>query len=425
MIESTPLGVLFAILGGLLLLSAFFSGTETALMTLNRYRLRHLARSGHRGARITERLLRRPDRLIGCILLGNNLVNIAAASLTTLLSLRLGGESAVAAGTLILTVVILIFAEVAPKTMAALYPQRLALPAAFIYWPLLKLTYPIVWTLNLIANGVLRLLGIRPPSGADDALSSEELKTVVAEAGAMIPRRHQRMLLSILDLEKIAVDDVMVPRAEVEGVDLADPWEEVVQDVRDSRHSWLPVWRDDIDNIIGLLHVRTVIAQLTTGRLDEQALIARLDDPYFIPEGTSLNKQLVNFQRSRLRIALVVDEYGDVQGLVTMEDILREIVGELGTEQTVPDDQVTREADDCYLVSAAMSLRTLNRLMNWRFPTDGPRTLNGLILERLETIPPSGSTFELVGYPVEIVDTAEHSIRTVRVRAEPGDAHIP
>ena len=208
MIESTPLGVLFAILGGLLLLSAFFSGTETALMTLNRYRLRHLARSGHRGARITERLLRRPDRLIGCILLGNNLVNIAAASLTTLLSLRLGGESAVAAGTLILTVVILIFAEVAPKTMAALYPQRLALPAAFIYWPLLKLTYPIVWTLNLIANGVLRLLGIRPPSGADDALSSEELKTVVAEAGAMIPRRHQRMLISILDPYKLRRGDV-------------------------------------------------------------------------------------------------------------------------------------------------------------------------------------------------------------------------
>lgn len=425
MIESTPLGALFAILGGLLLLSAFFSGTETALMSLNRYRLRHLARSGHRGARIAERLLRRPDRLIGCILLGNNLVNIAAASLTTLLSLRLGGESAVAAGTLILTVVILIFAEVAPKTMAALHPQRLALPAAYIYWPLLKLTYPIVWTLNLVANGVLRVLGLRPAPGASDALSSEELKTVVAEAGAMIPRRHQRMLISILDLEKLAVDDVMVPRAEVEGVDLADPWEEVVEAVRDSRHSWLPVWRDDIDNVLGLLHVRTVIAQLTTGRLDEQGLLARLDDPYFIPEGTSLNKQLVNFQRSRLRIALVVDEYGDVQGLVTMEDILREIVGELGTEQTVPDDQVTRETDDSYLVSAAMSLRTLNRLMNWHFPTDGPRTLNGLILERLETIPPSGSTFELAGYPVEIVDTAEHSIRTVRVRAEPGDVQVP
>jgi Mg2+/Co2+ transporter CorB len=405
---------MLGIICGLLVLSAFFSSTETALMSLNRYRLRHLARQGHRGARLTERLLRRPDRLIGVILLGNNLTNIAAASLTTLVSLRIGGEAAVAAGTLILTVVVLIFAEVAPKTAAARNPQRLALPAAFIYYPLLKVAYPVVWLLNLLANGILRLLGLRDDTQGS-ALSSEELKTVVAEAGAMIPSRHRNMLLSILDLEKMTVDDVMVPRADIVGLDLSDPWEEVLAELYASRPSRLCVWQDDVDNLLGLLNLRTIMADLAANRLDEQTLRARLQEPQFVPEGSSLNRQMVKFQRSGQRLALVVDEYGDIQGLISIEDILREIVGELGTEGMPASAQITRAPDGSCLVNAALPIRALNRLQNWQLPVDGPRTLNGLILERLERIPEAGTVLELDGYRVEITETSENAVRTVRI----------
>ena len=414
MSDTVPLGLMLGIICGLLVLSAFFSSTETALMSLNRYRLRHLARQGHRGARLTERLLRRPDRLIGVILLGNNLTNIAAASLTTLVSLRIGGEAAVAAGTLILTVVVLIFAEVAPKTAAARNPQRLALPAAFIYYPLLKVAYPVVWLLNLLANGILRLLGLRDDTQGS-ALSSEELKTVVAEAGAMIPSRHRNMLLSILDLEKMTVDDVMVPRADIVGLDLSDPWEEVLAELYASRHSRLCVWQDDVDNLLGLLNLRTIMADLAANRLDEQTLRARLQEPQFVPEGSSLNRQMVKFQRSGQRLALVVDEYGDIQGLISIEDILREIVGELGTEGMPASAQITRAPDGSCLVNAALPIRALNRLQNWQLPVDGPRTLNGLILERLERIPEAGTVLELDGYRVEITETSENAVRTVRI----------
>lgn len=417
MIQDVPLGLLFAIIAGLLLLSAFFSSTETALMSINRYRLRHLARQGHRGARLAETLLRRPDRLIGVILLGNNLVNIAAASLTTLVSLRIGGESAVAAGTLILTVVILIFAEVAPKTLAATHPQRIALPAAFIYYPLLKLTYPVVWLLNLLANGVLWALGLRNQDPQGSALSTEELKTVVAEAGALIPRRHQSMLLSILDLEKLTVDDVMVPRAEIEGIDLADPWEEVLAHLYSSRHSRLAVWDSDIDNLLGLLNLRRITADLAANRLDLATLKARVSEAQFVPEGSPLNRQLVEFQRTGQRLAMVVDEYGDIQGLVSIEDILREIVGELGTEGTPVSTQITREGEGQFLVNAALPIRALNRRLGWQLPVDGPRTLNGLILERLERIPETGTVLELDGYEVEVAETGENAVRSVRIRA--------
>jgi Mg2+/Co2+ transporter CorB len=413
--DTVPLGLMLGIICGLLALSAFFSSTETALMSLNRYRLRHLARQGHRGARLTERLLRRPDRLIGVILLGNNLTNIAAASLTTLVSLRIGGDAAVAAGTLILTVVVLIFAEVAPKTAAARNPQRLALSAAFIYYPLLKVAYPVVWMLNLLANGILRVLGLRDEAQGS-ALSSEELKTVVAEAGAMIPSRHRNMLLSVLDLENMTVDDVMVPRADIVGLDLSDPWEEVLAELYASPHSRLCVWQDDVDNLLGLLNLRAITADLAANRLDEPTLRARLQEPQFVPEGSSLNRQMVEFQRSGQRLALVVDEYGDIQGLISIEDILREIVGELGTEGLPASAQITRTPDGSCLVNAALPIRALNRLQNWQLPVDGPRTLNGLILERLERIPEAGTVLELDGYRVEITDTGENAVRTVRIQ---------
>jgi Mg2+/Co2+ transporter CorB len=408
----------------LLVLSAFFSATETALMSLNRYRLRHQARSGHRGARVAEWLLQRPDRLIGLILLGNNTVNITAAALVTILAQRLGGQGAVLVATFMLTVVILIFCEVAPKTIGALSPARIALPAALIYYPLLKVTYPIVWVLNLFANALLRLLGVRPDQIASHSLSAEELRTVVAEAGVMVPRPHQRMLISILDLDAITVDDIMVPRQEIVGLDLDRTWEENLAVIQTSQHNRLPVYREYIDNIIGVTRVRDLLPELARGELTQALLLERIREPYFVPEGTPLTKQLLNFQQHRRRSAFVVDEYGDVQGLITTQDIVNELVGELDHDSTALDIGVTKESERSYVVDASANVRQLNRVMNWNLPTDGPKTLNGLIVEQLETIPESGTGVTVADYPIEILDTSEHGIKRVRVFT-PGSARPP
>jgi magnesium and cobalt exporter, CNNM family len=412
--EDVPLGVQLGLLFLLLLLSAFFSGSETALMSLNRYRLRHKARQGHRGARLAEALLKRPDRLIGLILLGNNLVNFSAASLVAIIAFELGGEPAVALGTLILTFVVLIFSEAAPKTLAAIHPERLAYPAAMIYYPLLKITYPIVWLTNACSNLVLYLFGVRSGQEGLQALTREELRTLVHEAGSRISSRYQKMLLSILDLEKVTVDDVMVPHNEIVGIDLSDPIAEIEAVVRDSEHSRLPVYRDDIDNVVGVLHLRK-LANLAVQSFDEQSLIALLDEPYFVPEGTPLSTQLVQFQRRRLRIALVVDEYGDIQGIVTLEDILEEIVGEFTTDPADEVADVVREGDAAWLVDGAANIRELNRSQGWDLPTDGPKTVNGLIVELLETIPPPATCLKVEGYPIEIVASDENRVRTVRI----------
>ena len=424
MSDQAPVGLLVIVIIVLLVLSAFFSATETALMSLNRYRLRHLARSGHRAARVAERLLQRPDRLIGLILLGNNTVNLTAAALVTILAQRLGGQGAILAATFVLTIVVLIFGEVAPKTIAALNPARIALPAALIYYPLLKITYPIVWLVNLFANGLLRLLGVRPDQIASHSLSAEELRTVVAEAGVMVPRRHQRMLLSILDLDAVTVEDIMVPRQEIVGLDLDRSWEHNLGVIQMSAHDRLPVYREYIDNIIGVTRVRDLLPELARGELTQTLLLERIREPYFVPEGTPLNKQLLNFQQHRRRSAFVVDEYGDVQGLITTQDIVNELVGELDRDSSAENLGVTKESDLSYVVDASANVRQLNRVMNWNLPTDGPKTLNGLIVEQLETIPESGTGVTVADYPIEILDTSEHGIKRVRVFA-PGSAPPP
>jgi len=412
LLDTAPVGMLVGLVVVLIVLSAFFSATETALMSLNRYRLRHQARAGNRAARIAERLLQRPDRLIGVILLGNTGTNIAAAALVTFIALRVGGERAIFASTLALTVIVLIFAEVAPKTLAALNPPRYALPSAPIYYVLLKIVYPVVWVLNLITNGLLRLLGVRADKIASHSLSADELRTIVAEAGVMVPRRHQRMLLSILDLDAIRVDDVMVPRQEVIGLDLDRDWLDNLGIIQTSQHDRLPVYRGDIDNIVGVTRVRDLLPELVRGELTQAILLERIREPNFVPEGTPLNKQLLNFQQTRRRSAFVVDEYGDVQGLITTQDILREIVGELASAGDIG---VTKESDRSYVVDASANVRQLNRVMNWNLPTDGPKTLNGLIVEQLETIPESGTGVTVADYPIEILDASEHGIKTVRV----------
>ncbi|MGM0411770.1 MAG: HlyC/CorC family transporter [Pseudomonadota bacterium] len=413
--DSIPTWLLFVSLGLLIVLSGFFSSSETGLISLNRYRLRHLADEGHAGARRADRLLQRPDRLIGVILLGNNFVNILASSVATIIAIRLMGQAGIAVATGLLTLVILIFAEVTPKTLAALHPERIAFPASWVLGPLLRLLYPLVWVVNAISNNLLRLLRVSPESSGDQPLSREELRTVVNEAGAMIPQRHQRMLLSILDLEKVTVEDIMIPRNEMVGVDLDEPWEAILERISRSHHTRLPVYEGGPENIVGILHLRNIAHRLAVGELDPEGLRRLVRDPYFVPEATPLHTQLLNFQRERRRIGLVVDEYGDIRGLVTLEDILEEIVGEFTTDPGETMQEVHPQEDGSFLVEGSAYVRDLNRLMQWELPTDGPKTLNGLILEHMETIPEPGTSFRLAGYPVEIVHVGTSAVRTVKI----------
>ncbi len=412
--EDIPLAALIGLLVALLLLSAFFSGTETALMSLNRYRLRHKSRQGHRGAILAERLLQRPDRIIGLILLGNNLVNNITAALVAVFAMKIGGQAAVAIGTFVVTLLILIFAEAAPKTLAALHPEKVAYPASYIYYPLLKIVYPFVWLTNTAASGVLFLFGVRTGETELQALTREELRTLVHEAGSRISGRYQQMLLSILDLGQVTVDDVMVPHNEIVGLNLEDDTGVINAIIRGSEHTRLPVYRDNIDQVIGVLHLRR-LANLSERTVDKKKIEELVDEPYFVPEGTPLSTQLVQFQKRRMRIALVVDEYGDIQGVVTLEDILEEIVGEFTTDPSDDIADVVSEGEDIYLVDGTTNIRELNRAQKWDLPTDGPKTINGLILELLETIPEPSTCLEIEGYPVEIVSTDDNRIRSVRI----------
>ncbi|WP_440996971.1 HlyC/CorC family transporter [Arhodomonas sp. SL1] len=414
--EGIPLSALFIALAVSLVLSGCFSGSETALMTLNRYRLRHLADEGRRGARIAERLLERPDRLIGVILIGNNLVNILAAQIATVIALRLGGESAIAIATGGLTLAILIFSEVTPKTLAALHPERVAFPASYALSPLLRALYPVVWLINLIANGLLRTVGVHPVDGKDSTISREELRTVVNEAGAMIPRRHQRMLTNILDLEKATVEDIMIPRNEIVGIDLEQDWETILEHIANTEYTRMPVYRGAVDEVEGILHIRRILTSLLDGALTRESLIAEMDAPYFVPEATPLHVQLMNFQARRRRIALVVDEYGDIMGLITLEDLLEEIVGEFTTDPAEMIRDVHPQADGSFLAEGSASVRELNRTLGSEIPTTGPKTLNGLILEQLETIPEPGTSFQLHGYPVTIIQTQGNRVKLARIQ---------
>jgi Mg2+/Co2+ transporter CorB len=407
--------MLFGILAFLIVLSAFFSGSETGLMTLNRYRLRHLVRARHRGAVRAQKLLERPDRLIGLILLGNNFVNILASTLTAVIAFRIAGEAGLVVGAALLTLIILIFAEVTPKTLAALHPERVAFPAAFVYGPLLWLLYPFVWAVNIIANSMLRVIGVRPEQGETNTLSQEELRTVVLEAGAMIPKRHQDMLLNIIDLEKVTVEDIMVPRKEISGIDLDEDWNTIMRQIISSQYTRLPVYRGSIDNVIGFIHLRKILSLIKLDELDKDALEKSIREPLFIPENTPLNRQLLNFQRERRRVGLVVDEYGDIQGLVTLEDILEEVVGEFTTDPSTFSKDIMPQEDGSYLVNGTVTIRELNRTLHMDLPTDGPKTLNGIVLEYLEDIPQPATSLLLSGYPVDIVQTQGTLVKTLRL----------
>lgn len=385
-------------------------------MALNRYRLRHMAKSGSRGARFAEKLLERPDRLIGMILLGNIAVHSASSAIVTYITLKLFGETWIAATTGVLTIIILIFGEIAPKTLSALHPERVAIPSSYIYMPLQWLVYPVVWVINLLSNGLLRLLGVSPEEAAAHSLSAEELRSVVAEAGAMIPERHQRMLLSILDLERATVEDIMVPRNEIIGIDVSEPWDKLREQFVNSQHTRLPVYMGSIDDLRGVVHLRNTVKLVAENQLNSDSLLQLAREPYFIPEGTPLNQQLLNFQNQKRRIGFVVDEYGDIQGLVTLEDILEEVVGEFTSDPATRVKNVYMEADGSVRVTGAVTLRSLNRSMSWKLPTAGPKTVNGLVLEHAEDIPKPGRTITIKDYVIEITEVRGNGVKSARIR---------
>jgi len=414
---STP--QILALLFVLLLVFAAFNAAEFGIMAINRYRLRHLSRSGHVAARITQKLLETPERVIGLILLVMTLLNSAIVAIATMLAVRLWGDDwGVMIATAVVSIVMLVFAEAAPKTLGALYPEKVAFPSAFVLQPLLKIAYPLVVATAWASNGFLKLLGINTKAHGNEALSPEELRSVVNEAGTILPRRHQKMLLSILDLEKVSVDDIMVPRNDIVGIDLHLPRDEVMPLLLNAQHTRLVVYRHDINNVEGFLHARDAMRLMNEKEWDEQNLKDILRPAYFVPQGTSLTTQLLNFQRQKRRIGLVVDEYGDIKGLVTLEDILEEIVGEFTTDiASQVDKDILQEQADHFLVDGAASIRDLNRSMHWQLPTDGPKTLNGLILEHLETLPAAGTCLRLHGYPMEVMQLKDNMIKSVKVYA--------
>lgn len=411
-------GALWGAILSMIVLSAYFSGSETAMMALNRYRLKHLANEGHGGAMRAAKLLERPDRLLGVILIGNNLVNFSAASIATLLALEIFGEAGIAIAPIVCTIVFLIFAEVAPKTIAAAFPEKVALPSSYILQFLLWLLYPIVWLVNGFANSMLYMFGIRHDEVGEDNLTPEELRTVVYE-GSQIAAHPQNMMLGILDLENVTVDDIMVPRTDIFGIDIEDDIDEILNQIRSSQHTRLPVFKENIDKVIGMLHLRNAAKFLTQEELTKAALLQATEEPYFVPENTPLQLQLFNFQQAKERIGLVVDEYGDIQGIVTIEDILEEIVGEFTTDLADTNVDIHPQEDGSYLIDGGTHIRMINRQLNWTLPQDGPKTLNGLIIEHLETIPESNICIRFDKYRIEIIQIQDNMIRTAKVSEAP------
>ncbi|WP_100640030.1 HlyC/CorC family transporter [Marinobacter salexigens] len=413
--DGTSLTALSIILVGLILLSAFFSSSETGMMSLNKYRLKHMAKTGHRGAKRAQKLLQRTDQLIGIILIGNNFVNILASSIATVIAIRIWGDAGIAIATLLLTIVILIFAEVTPKTLAALFPEKIAFPASYILGPLLKILYPIVWAVNLFTGAILRILRISPTDAASDHLSREELRTLVNEAGALIPTKHKDMLVSILDLEKVTVNDIMVPRNEISGIDLDDDTDTILRQLRNSQHTRLPVFTGDINNIQGILHLRSAAKLLQQDEISKAMILQLCQEPYFVPESTPLNTQLINFQKGKRRFGIVVDEYGDVLGLATLEDILEEIVGEFTTDYAAASPDIIPQEDGTFIVDGTASVRSINKSLGWKLPIDGPKTLNGLITETLENIPDTNVCLKVDGHRVEVLQIKDNVVKAAIV----------
>ena len=413
-----PLTAQLAVLAALLLVSGFFSIAETSMMAINRYRLRAMARLGNRAAQRAAALLARTDRLLGVILLGNNLVNSAASVLAGAIAIELLGQSqiALAVATGVITFLIVVFSEITPKVIGATFPEKIALPLAYALGPLLRLLYPAVWFVNLFSSAFLALLRVKPQSaGEPQRLSQEELRSLVLEHSHIIPKKHASILVNLFDLDRITVEDVMTPRAQIEAIDLEAPAEELIRHIATSYHTRLPVYRGELGELVGILHLRRAVSLLREGELDKRALEELLAAPYYVPAETPALAQLQYFQENRQRLALVVDEYGELQGLLTLEDIIEEIIGEFTTTAPVKASGYAWDEDGSVLVEGASSLRELNRKLGLELPLEGPKTLNGLILEHLQDIPEAEVSVKINGVPIEIVQTQDRVVKMVRL----------
>lgn len=399
----------------LILLAAFFSLAETGLMATNRYRLRHKARMKKSYAVVLIKLLKRPDRVLGAVLIGSTFANILASSLTTLIAFHFWGDKGALLAAIVLTLIILIFAEIAPKTLAAFYPDQVARWVTYPIHFLQKILYPLVWLANVVTNGLLRLLRVRVTSSAIEPLSREELRSIVYDTTGKISRQYQNMLLSILDLNKLTVDDVMIPPHEIIGVNIEHSWERIVEQIKKSYQDAIPVYNDNINQVLGILNVHDILhILLDEKKLNKDILQQYLQKPYFVPEGTSLYTQMGYFQQSKDKVALVVDEYGEVQGLLTLDDILEEIVGDF-TSSISPSKRIQKQPDESYFVDGALTVREFNRVSGWELPLRGPRTINGLIIEYLEALPHSGTAVLIADYPIEILQVKENRVKLARI----------
>ncbi|MEX6160574.1 HlyC/CorC family transporter [Proteus mirabilis] len=416
--EHVSTTTLIIILIGIIFASAYFSGTETSMMTINRYRLRHAAKQGNRSAKRVEKLLQRPDRLISLVLIGNNLINIVASALATIVGMRLYGDAGVAIATGVLTFVILIFAEVLPKSIAALYPERFAYPSSVLLSPLQKIMLPVVWFFNQITLVFMRIFGIKSPVIQGNAVSKEELRTIVNESKSKLSQRNQNMLISILDLEKVTIGDIMVPRNEIFGIDVNDEWKSIVRQLTHSPHGRIVLYRDTLDDVIGMLRVREAYRLMTEKKeFTKQILIKAADKIYFIPESTPLSLQLVNFQRNNEKAGIVVDEYGEIQGLVTVEDILEEIVGDFTTSMSPSlAEEVIPQKDGSLLVDGTTNIRDINKAFACHLPENEARTINGVIIEELGDLPVVGAKITIDGYEFEVLEVQDNVIKKALIR---------
>jgi Mg2+/Co2+ transporter CorB len=423
-LDDAPSSALLFALLFLLVIIAFSSGTEVAMLSVNRYRIKHRAQQGQKTAKVLESLLAKPDDWLGANLVILAAASVFASSIATILAQRTGYEWAIPVTGFVLTVVVIVFCELTPKIYSATYPEVVALGAARIYKVLVLVSRPALWLTNKLAYGVLRLFGVGKSARANQSLNTEELRTVVAEAGPLIPARHRQMLLSILDLGQVTVNDIMIPRQEISAIDVQENWDDILDQLRQTPHTRLPVYDGELDKLFGILHMKRVAQELARGTLTREKLIdvASSREPYFVPESTPLTVQLTQFQRNRRRLAFVVNEYGDIEGLVTLEDILEEIVGEFTTDPaTITHRDIHPERPGVFIVNASATIRALNRALQWQLPTDGPKTINGLLLEQLETIPEPGTTLKVGDYQFEVLQIADNAIRTVRIYAPASD----
>ena len=424
MSDQIPLPWLFTALAVMLLIAGFFSIAETSMMALNRARLKHLVREGRRSARLAQALLDKTDRLLGVILLGNNLVNAASAVLVAEMSIRLFGEGEyiLMIATATVTFFILVFSEITPKVIGAAYPEAIALPSAYVLTPLLRIAYPVVWFVNLFVQGLLRLLFIKPPADGGENLSMEELRTLVLEGGKYIPKKHQSIFLNLFELEDMTVDDTMTPRGQIEGIDMQDDLDDIHTAISTAHHTRLVVYEGGLDKVVGILHVRKFLNASRREPLDKEGIRGILRDPYYLPEGTPLLQQLTNFQEQMRHVGLVVDEYGEILGLVTLQDILEEIVGEFTSQKPMSGNLLRKEPDGSVIAEGTCPLRVLNRKAGFHFPLEGPKTINGLVLEALEEIPEPGTSLMVAGHPVEVMQVHDRMVKVVRIGASKADA---